>query len=171
MTTATNGHSKVKIHTSIGLKPETRQKMILMLNQNLADLFDLMSQTKQAHWNVKGPHFHALHLLFDTFAEGLESYVDTVAERVTALGGYANGSARMAATNSRIKELPTDILAGKDMLQALVERYAAVGNGVREGIDTSDKAGDAATADMLTDIQRDLDQWLWFMEAHLQEQN
>lgn len=60
MTTATNGLSKIKIHTSIGLKPETRQKMILMLNQNLADLFDLMSQTKQAHWNVKGPHFHAL---------------------------------------------------------------------------------------------------------------
>lgn len=171
MATATNGHSKTKIHTSIGLKPEIRQKMIPMLNQHLADLFDLMSQTKQAHWNVKGPHFHALHLLFDTFAEGLESYVDTVAERITAMGGYANGTARMAAGHSRIKEFPTDILAGKDMLKALVERYAAVGNGVREGIDTSDKAGDAATSDMLIDIQRDLDQWLWFLEAHLQEQS
>ena len=169
MTTATNGHSKTKIHSSIGLKPEIRQKMIPMLNQHLADLFDLMSQTKQAHWNVKGPHFHALHLLFDTFAEGLEKYVAVVAERITAIAGYANGTVRMAAANSKIKEFPGDILAGKDMLKALVERYAAVGNGVREGIDTSEKAGDMATSDMLIDVQRDLDQWLWFLEAHLQE--
>ena len=171
MRTATNGHSKIKVHSSIGLKPEIREKMVPMLNQHLADLFDLLSQTKHAHWNVKGPHFMSLHLLFDTFAEGLEKYVDTVAERLTAMGGYAYGTARMAAANSKVKEFPTDILAGRDIVKAMVERYAAVGNSIREGVDASDKAGDAATSDMLIDIQRDLDQWLWFLEAHLQEQN
>lgn len=153
---------------SVEMKREARTESITALNQLLADIFDLMSQTKQAHWNVKGPRFIGLHKMFDEFAEGLEDYVDEIAERVTALGGYAMGTARMAANTSRIKEYPTNVILDLDHVQALIQRYAMFANNTREAIDVCDEAGDADTADLLTDVSRDVDKWLWFLEAHLQ---
>ena len=98
--------------------------MIALLNQQLADTTDLYSQTKQAHWNVKGIHFYPLHLLFDQLAEKRIGEADELAERATELGGYATGTMRMAAAGSRLPEIPTDIDAGVDYVRALVERYA-----------------------------------------------
>lgn len=161
-----NGHRMFETRNDLG--QDTRQKMIDLLNQHLADTFDLMSQTKQAHWNVKGPHFIGLHEMFDDFAEGLEGYVDMIAERCTALGGYATGTARMAAANSTLDEYPTSVIRDMDHVKALAERYSTVAQNVRESIDEADDAGDQDTADMFTDISRDLDKWLWFLEAHLQ---
>lgn len=150
------------------LGEEARQKMVDLLNQQLADTFDLMSQTKQAHWNVKGPHFIALHEMFDEFAAGLAAYVDMIAERCTALGGYAMGTSRMAAANSSIEEYPTTIIRDMDHVQALADRYSAMAQNAREAIEEADEAGDKDTADLFTEISRDLDKWLWFLEAHLQ---
>lgn len=147
---------------------DTRQKMVDLINQQLADTFDLMSQTKQAHWNVKGPHFIALHEMFDVFAAGLAGYVDMIAERCTALGGYAMGTARMAAANTSLEEYPTNVIRDMDHVQALAERYAALGKSLREAIEESDDAGDKDTSDMFTEMSRDVDKWLWFLEAHLQ---
>lgn len=161
-----NGHRMFETRNDLG--QDTRQKMIDLLNQHLADTFDLMSQTKQAHWNVKGPHYIGLHEMFDDFAEGLEGYVDMIAERCTALGGYATGTARMAAANSTLDEYPTSVIRDMDHVKALAERYSTVAQNVRESIDEADDAGDQDTADMFTDISRDLDKWLWFLEAHLQ---
>ncbi len=96
-----------------------RATMIAMLNQQLADTFDLYSQTKQAHWNVKGMNFIQLHELFDMLAEHVLGYVDMIAERATALGGYAQGTARMAATNSTLPEFPQQIVEGKQMVEML----------------------------------------------------
>lgn len=150
------------------LGQDARRNMVDVLNQHLADTFDLMSQTKQAHWNVKGPHFIALHEMFDMIAAGLLAHIDTIAERCTALGGYAMGTARMAAANSSIEEYPTNIIRDMDHVQALADRFATAAQNVREGIDEADEAGDKDTADMFTEISRDLDKWLWFLEAHLQ---
>jgi len=150
------------------LAQEARRKMVDVLNQHLADTFDLLSQTKQAHWNVKGPHFIGLHEMFDTFAAGLAAYVDMIAERCTALGGYAMGTARMAAANSSLDEYPTNITRDMDHVKALADRYATVAQNVREAIDEADEAGDRDTADLFTEVSRDLDKWLWFLEAHLQ---
>jgi len=94
--------------TRIDLAPETRAQMIALLNQQLADTFDLFSQTKQAHWNVKGAQFYQLHELFDKLAEEVEGFVDLIAERATALGGTAMGTVRMAAGASRLPEYPVD---------------------------------------------------------------
>ncbi len=165
-----NGREKAirMFETRNDLGQEARKKMVVLLNQHLADAFDLMSQTKQAHWNVKGPHFMELHELFDTFAAGLAAYVDMIAERCTALGGYATGTARMAAANSSLDEYPTSIIRDMDHVQALADRYAAMAQNVREAIDAADEAGDKDTADLFTEISRDLDKWLWFLEAHLQ---
>lgn len=153
--------------TSIDLPAKTRESVIALLNQQLADTFDLLSQTKQAHWNVKGMNFIALHKLFDELVDTLEDQVDEIAERVTALGGLAMGTARMAAANSTLPEFPA-VTAGEDVVKALVERYAALAKSTRAAIDTADKAGDADTADLFTGVSRDLDKHLWFLEAHLQ---
>ncbi|MEZ4670721.1 MAG: DNA starvation/stationary phase protection protein Dps [Anaerolineae bacterium] len=154
--------------THVGLAEKTRSAMVELLNQQLADLSDLYSQTKQAHWNVKGMNFIALHKLFDELAEALEDYTDDLAERVTELGGMAMGTARMAAANSRLPEFPMTALDGESVVTALVERYGAAANYVRDDIDTADKAGDADTADLFTEISRGMDKHLWFLEAHIQ---
>ena len=150
------------------LPSEIRAKSISLLNQMLADTFDLMSQTKFAHWNVKGPNFIAVHKLFDELAEVLEEHVDTIAERATALGGVAMGTVRQTAAMSQTQEFPSGTFRSQDVLTALSERYAAVGKNVREAIDTADKFGDRDTSDLFTAVSRAIDHSLYFLEAHLQ---
>ncbi|NNJ13138.1 DNA starvation/stationary phase protection protein Dps [Chloroflexales bacterium ZM16-3] len=154
--------------THIDITAPARDHLIAVLNQQLADTFDLQSHVKQAHWNIKGPQFIALHELFDDLAENLEGHVDTIAERAVALGGFALGTARMAATATRIPEYPSDITDGMQHVAALVDRYAQVGASTRKAIGMADEIGDADTADLFTQVSRDLDKYLWFLEAHLQ---
>lgn len=155
--------------TSVDIPAENRTKINRVLNQHLADSFDLLSQVKQAHWNVKGSDFWQLHKLFDEVAEQAEEWVDEIAERVTALGGYATGTVRMAAASSTLPEFPTDITAGMDYVKAVAGRLAAFTNSARGAIDETDKLGDADTADLLTEISRSADKYLYFLEAHLQD--
>jgi starvation-inducible DNA-binding protein len=150
------------------LPPEIRVKVIAQLNQHLADLFDLYSQVKFAHWNVKGPNFIALHKLFDDLADTVEEHVDEIAERVTALGGVANGTARQAGAASRVPEFPGGTHRGQDVVAALADRFATVGKTARKAIDEADDLGDKDTADLFTAVSRDLDKALYFLEAHLQ---
>lgn len=161
--------AKPKTHkTSIDLDPESREQIITLLNQQLADTSDLYSQTKQAHWNVKGMQFIALHELFDTLATGLLGHVDIIAERVTTLGGTALGTARMAAAASRLPEYSPKTFGSQESLEALIERYSALAQSTREAIDTADELGDMDTADIFTATSREIDKSLWFLEAHLQ---
>ena len=155
--------------THIEIPADKREALCNLLNGHLADTFDLFSQVKQAHWNVKGKDFYQLHLLFDEIAEELEDFVDELAERVTSLGGYANGTTRMAAESSRIPEYPTSAIAGPDHVEALTERFGIYCASVRAAIDESDKLGDASTADLYTEISRTADKRLWFLEAHIQD--
>ncbi len=157
--------------TRNSLEEEVRRQMVDLLNPVLAAAFDLFSQTKQAHWNVKGRDFYQLHELYDELAETLLGFVDMIAERATALGGVALGTVRMAAQSSQLEEYPVDAFADLRTVEVLAERYAAFGQTVREGIDTADEAGDQDTADLLTEVSREVDKALWFLEAHLQEQS
>src|SRR5919107_3710960 len=109
--------------TAVDLPDATRVAMIQLLNQELADTSDLYSQTKQAHWNVKGIHFYQLHLLFDQLAEKRQGEADELAERATELGGYALGTVRMAAASSRLPEIPADINGGGAYGRGLGGRY------------------------------------------------
>ena len=154
--------------TSVDIPAEKRAKVVKILNQHLADAFDLQSQVKQAHWNVKGSDFWQLHKLFDEVAERAAGWVDELAERVTALGGYATGTVRMAAASSTLPEFPTDITKGMDYVRAVAERLAAFTNSARQATDATDKLGDADTADLFTEISRCADTYLYFLEAHLQ---
>jgi starvation-inducible DNA-binding protein len=155
--------------TSVDIPTDDRAKINRILNQHLADSFDLMSQVKQAHWNVKGSDFWQLHKLFDEVAERAAEWVDEFAERVTALGGYATGTVRMAAASSTLPEFPTEITDSMDYVKAVAERVAAFTNSAREAIDQTDDLGDADTADLFTEVSRCADKYLYFLEAHLQD--
>jgi starvation-inducible DNA-binding protein len=155
--------------TKIDLPEKLRRNVIAILNDRLADAIDLQSQVKQAHWNVKGPHFIALHELFDKISDASLEHIDEIAERVTSLGGTAEGTVAVASKRSKLKNYPLSITAGKDHLFYLSTALAACGKSVRADIDETAKLGDADTADLLTGISRDLDKYLWFIEAHLQD--
>ncbi len=154
--------------TRIDLPESAREQLIELLNARLADTFDLYSQVKQAHWNVKGSDFIQLHELYDLVAADVIEYVDTVAERATALGGLALGTARLAAKASTLDEYPLDAVEGMETVAVVADRLAAYGSLVREGIDQATELEDMDTADLFTDISRAIDKHLWFVEAHLQ---
>ena len=147
---------------------DAREKLVELLNARLADSFDLYSQLKQAHWNVKGPDFIQLHQLYDDVAEIVLGFVDEIAERATALGGLALGTARMAAEASALDEYPLDAVAGMETVEVIADRLGAYGASVREAIDTADELGDMDSADLFTEVSREIDKQLWFVEAHLQ---
>ncbi len=157
--------------TLIDLKSNTKKAVIELLNARLADAIDLALLTKQAHWNVKGPHFIAIHEMLDGFRTTVDGHVDTIAERAVQLGGQAVGTVQAVAEKTALKPYPTEISRTKDHLAALIERYGAVANAVRAAIDEADEAGDADTADIFTAFSRDLDKSLWFLEAHMQEKD
>lgn len=169
MTTATK--TKPMFATRNDLAREVRGKMISLLNQQLADTFDLYSQTKQAHWNVKGAQFIALHELFDKLAAELADYVDLIAERATALGGTAFGTVRLSAANSHLPECNLDVTDSLPTVEALADRFAALAGSTRQAIETAEDQGDADTMDLFTEVSRGLDKSLWFLEAHLQTQS
>lgn len=155
-------------NTKIDIAKDKREKLIALLNARLADASDLKSQTKQAHWNVKGMSFIALHELFDQIATAVEGHVDLIAERITTLGGTAMGTVRLAAENSSLSEYPHEITDGAAHVDALSTALADFGKVVRKSIDESSDLGDQDTADIFTEISRDIDKHLWFVEAHIQ---
>ena len=154
-----------KPSSRIDLKSNIRTQVIGLLNERLADGIDLALVTKQAHWNLRGPNFVAVHEMLDGFRAELDTHVDTVAERVAQLGGIALGTTQAVASTTKLPAYPTDIVAVKDHLAALIDRYAATANSVRSAIDQADEAGDADSADILTGYSRALDKALWFLEA------
>jgi len=125
-----------------------------------------MLSTKEAHWNVKGPNFIALHELFDKFNGEVAVYVDDLAERIVQLGGHAHGTLGAVGKAKALPAYPDGLTREGDHLKALIAQTAALGALVRKGIDAAANAGDADTADLLTGISRGLDKQLWFLEAH-----
>src|SRR5690606_37702699 len=154
--------------SKIDFSDATRAKLVDLCNQRLADTSDLVSQVKQAHWNVKGPDFQQLHELFDAIHAALEPFVDVIAERATTLGGVALGTVRMAAKATSLKEYPDDIAAGKAHLEAVRDRVAAYAAANRQALEASGKLDDPTTEDMVTEISRTVDLQLYFLESHLQ---
>lgn len=140
-----------------------------VLQARMADTIDLALVTKQAHWNLKGPQFIGVHLMLDGFRTEQDEWADMMAERITQLGGTARGTVQEVNRETSLKPYPTDIYAVADHVKALIERYSACANAIRKNIDDTDEAGDAGTADLLTEVSRGIDKQLWFLEAHTQE--
>jgi starvation-inducible DNA-binding protein len=149
------------------LPQKIRETIIKILNARLADSFDLMHQAKQAHWNLKGESFIALHKLFDEIVDNAEEYTDLLAERVVQLGGIAEGTVHQVAQHSQLAEYPHEAHGQREHVEALSSALASYGKSVRKAIDETDELGDRDTADIFTEISRGADKWLWFVEAHL----
>ncbi|HEY4644990.1 MAG TPA: DNA starvation/stationary phase protection protein Dps [Steroidobacteraceae bacterium] len=153
------------------LPEKTRRRMADLLNARLADAIDLQTQAKQAHWNVKGANFIALHELFDDVAENIEGHVDTLAERITAFGGTAEGALATVAKRTSLDPYPAEAVDGLAHVAALAAALADFGRKVRRAIDDAAKLKDAGTSDLFTEISRDVDKYLWFLEAHVQDRS
>jgi len=145
-----------------------RSEISLLLNTRLASAVDLQSQMKQAHWNMKGPNFIGLHELFDQIDEVVESYVDMIAERIVQLGGVAEGTVSVAAIRSQLDEYPLTIGEGGSHVDAGCTTLPTFGHQAHITINDGDDLGDADTADLFTEISREIDKWLRFVEAHSQ---
>src|SRR5437016_1251796 len=159
-----NGETAVQYETENDIPKAVRGELVEILNQQLADIIDLQTQLKQAHWNVKGPHFIGLHELFDKIAEDVENYVDLIAERIVQLGGIAEGTVRVAAARSRLDEYPLDIADGTVHIEAVARVLSTFGREARMTIDETQGLDDADTADIFTEVSRAIDKWLWFVE-------
>ena len=153
---------------AVGLNEKIRRTMIKLLNQQLADVVDLGLQAKQAHWNVKGPHFIGLHELFDKAAEELEVFTDDIAERAVELGGAALGTIQIVSKHSRLPVYPLDLASGNGHVAKLAGSLSKFATSTRTAIDMAGKTGDADTADLFTEVSRGVDKLLWMVEAHLQ---
>ncbi len=154
--------------TRIDIPLDRREPLVALLTERLAEAIDLQLQIKQAHWNVKGPSFIALHELFDDFYEHVTEYVDLTAERITTLGGVAEGTIQAVSGRSKLPAYPLTISEGPAHVDALATAFAAFGKATRAAIDRSNELGDADAADIFTEISRGIDKDLWFLEAHLQ---
>ena len=154
------------------LPPPVRKEAVTVLNNTVADLFDLFARIKQAHWNVRGTAFIGLHKLLDEFGDRILEHIDLAAERATALGGVVEGTLREAVKHSHLtkKEEPASISGMSDWINALADFHAEAGERVRKGIKKTTDAEDFGTADLLTDILRALDLQLWLLEAHINQQ-
>jgi starvation-inducible DNA-binding protein len=158
-----------RYQTRNALDSNAKTASIALLNARVADSIDLALITKQAHWDIKGRQFIAIHKMLDELRGVVDEYVDTMAERVSALGGTALGTTQAVAKGTTLPAYPTDIHKIEDHLRALIERFGTVANTVRANIEEADDSGDAGTADVFTEVSRGLDKWLWFLEAHIQE--
>lgn len=150
-----------------GLEANARNASITELSARLVDALAMAMALKQAHWNVKGPNFIAVHELFDAVHARLLGHIDTMAERIKVLDGMAHGTAEVVAKESSLEPYPLDLVAWDDHVRAVSERMRAYGGKLRAGIDVVEEAGDADTADLLTAASREADKDLWFIESHL----
>ena len=149
------------------LPKKARTQSVELLNKHLAASIDLYAQLKQAHWNVRGLSFIAIHELFDKVAADVESYSDLMAERAATLGGTAHGTIQSATEHSYLEPYPLEIDDELPHVLAVSDALAAFGKGVREAIDQADKYDDADTSDLFTEVSRGIDHQLWFVESHV----
>ncbi len=144
---------------------EVKQETIKLLNHLLADFLSLALDTKQAHWNMRGKTFIAVHEMLDPFHKQLMDYADELAERIAQLGGVAYGTPDLIASESSFEAYPTNIHCVRMHLTELSVRYGALANALRAVVDK--KLCDEGTLNLVTDMSNTLDKYLWFIEAHL----
>jgi len=154
--------------TANTLSKNIRAKSVAVLNRHLAASIDLHAQVKQAHWNVRGPTFIAIHELFDKVADAVEEYSDTIAERAGALGGAAEGTIQIAVEHSFLHRYKLGIDAAEAHVAGVTAALATFGESLRNAIDETAAFGDADTSDVFTEISRGVDQQLWLVESHRQ---
>ena len=149
------------------MKDNVRNSVIDVLNARLTDCLDFRLAVKQAHWNIKGPNFIAIHELLDQVAARMDGHIDVMAERVVQIGGFANGTLQQVVQGSALEPYPQGIANQDDHLEALRDRLQQLAGACRAAITETEEAGDADSADIMTGVSRGLDKDLWFLASHL----
>ena len=155
----------------VALSDDQKSKVVEVMQDRLAEALDMYSQAKFAHWNVKGVNFYQLHLLFDSVAEAVFPQIDQIAERMTQLGGVANGTVRQSANGSQIPEFEVSLTAGMDYVNALANSLGCYCQSLREASDKIDEIGDEPTADFFKALDIEAEEQLYFLESHLEAGN
>jgi starvation-inducible DNA-binding protein len=159
----------MKLHATASKLPEdARARIGAACNAVLTDGVDLFTQTKVAHWNIKGPQFAALHPLFDSFAADIARCNDEIAERGLTLGVLAVGTARHAAKHSRLPDYPQDLTSDLEHVRLLADRFGGYLLGVRAARQVAEQAGDDDTVDLLTEVVQVFEKHAWFLHATLE---
>jgi starvation-inducible DNA-binding protein len=153
----------------IGIKEQDRKNIAEGLSHLLADTYTLYLKTHYFHWNVTGPMFNTLHLMFETQYNELALAVDLVAERIRSLNIYAPGTYRDFAKLSSIKESES-VPKAQDMIAELVAGHEAVCRTARSVFPAADKASDEATADLLTQRLQVHEKTAWMLRSLLETQ-
>jgi starvation-inducible DNA-binding protein len=149
------------------LSEAARETVAEALNARLADGLDLHSQIKVAHWNIKGPNLAALHPLFETFAVGLATHNDAIAERAVTLGGRAYGTSRHVAATSKLPDYPQDTTRDLEHVKLLAERFEQYLDQARASRTVAEQQGDTDSADLLTQLIQEFEKHAWFLRASL----
>lgn len=155
------------MNINIGISEQDRQDIAQGLSKLLADTYTLYLKTHNFHWNVTGPMFQTLHLMFETQYTELALAVDLIAERIRSLGVYAPGTYKQFAALSSIKE-EDGIPKAQDMIRLLVEGQEAVVRTARSLYDVVEKANDEATADLLTQRIQLHEKTAWMLRSLLE---
>lgn len=152
----------------VALSDDVKKQVCGVMQERLAEALDMYSQAKFAHWNVKGDNFYQLHLVFDHVAKVIFKQVDPIAERITQLGGVANGTVRQSACVSKIPEYPVETINGMDHVRALADALGHYCEELREASDKIDEIGDEPTSDFFKQLVVEAEEQLYFLESHLE---
>ena len=151
----------------IGIKPQDRKAIAAGLSRLLADTYTLYLKTHNFHWNVKGPMFQTLHLMFETQYNELALAVDAIAERIRSLGHPAPGTYAAFVKLSSIKE-EAGVPKATDMIRSLVKGHEAVAKTARTVLAAADAADDQPTADLMTQRLQIHEKTAWMLRSLLE---
>ncbi|MBT6231788.1 MAG: DNA starvation/stationary phase protection protein [Nitrosomonadales bacterium] len=158
-----------KREIDIGINDADRKKIAEGLSKLLADTYTLYLNTHNFHWNVTGPMFNTLHLMFmDQYTE-LWNSVDVIAERIRALDQFAIGSYKDFSAYSSVKDAPSNPPKAEVMIAQLVEGHETVIKTIRSIYSTVEKASDQATEDMLTQRINVHEKTAWMLRSLLEK--
>lgn len=154
--------------TSIGIKPSATLQVATALGKLLADEFVLYTKTRNAHWNVEGPDFHAMHIFFEEQYKALEGIIDDVAERIRSIGHYAPATLKQYLELTHLAEMAGEGNTSTEYIQSLLQDHDAIIVFIRENVKPfADKYDDAGSSDFITGLMEIHEKMAWMLRSFL----
>jgi len=153
--------------TNIGISDKSRKEVVSILSKLLADEYVLYTKTRNAHWNVSGPDFHAMHLFFESQYDQVDESIDEIAERIKSLGHDAPGSLATMLKLTRLKETTGESASSQSLIKGLLADHEAIIRQLRDDAPKCAKLGDDGTNDFLVGLMEEHEKMAWMLRASL----